>query len=124
MIDLIRTDYRTHPIAPEEHATMQTANLGHGYHSIVFLFHHADRLTLLVELPEPLRMVQIATARDAVPKLQDIRVDGRSILQKPEIETDIVNRALQAGEKKTKRGRVWEFDAVIKGAGLLICTMG
>lgn len=115
---------RTHKIEEHEHGTLQTANLGHGYHSLVWLFARADQLKLIVELPEPLRLVQIAQARGAVESLKDVRIDGRSIFLKPEIPIQLLTETLAAGRMKTRRGRAWQIDLDIKRDGLLIMTMG
>lgn len=115
---------RVHVIADHEHGTMRTANMGHGYHSLIFFFAKADVLNLIYELPEPLRLCGIGTSRGAVPTLSDIRCDKRSITTRPEVDTAFVDAALRAGRLKTRRGRAWEFDVRVQCAGLLVVTMG
>lgn len=115
---------RVHVIADHEHGSMRTANMGHGYHSLIFLFARADSLKLLYELPEPLRLCGIGTSRGAVPFLSDIRCDKRSITTRADVDTAFVDAALRAGRLKTRRGRAWEFDVVVQCAGLLVVTMG
>jgi hypothetical protein len=109
---------RIHLITDAEHGLLRTQEYGYGFYNLIWSFARADKMTLTVELPEPLDLMRLKGTRNPL-VLNAIRGDGltfavgsRDVMNHPIVTNDI------------KAVRILELDVQPSGQGLLVVTLG